>query len=632
MKRFISLMLALALLVGCMAILSGCGNSEDEGAQFRIYLGASMYDFDPTDYYVSKNAEQVMSLLFEPLFRLDDDGDLKYAMAEDYDIDEKDRKITIYLRESEWSNGMPVQAEEYVSAWRDIILDANNANPAASLFFDIEGAVDVSNMKDGVTKDTDLGLETDGTNKIVITYREGADTEQLLKNLASIAASPVCKSVSSKPSAMNTWTKFIDTFVCNGPFKVKMMNYTDGTFTLERNKGYHQYTAELIDFTEQVTPFMMFANFESIGKISYSQIENNTIFYMGDATLAERAKYKDEAIVSYMFSTYTYVFNTTDETSIISIPEVRYALSLAIDREAIIEKVVFGKAATGFIPDVVDKELRKDNAVLSTKANEAKAKQLLSAANLAGLDTTIELVINNDEESLAIAAIIESSWEKLGYGIAVEVKPVDVTETPKYVYSKDADDNPVVEKLQEELVDENGDPVLDENGDPILVDVVDFRDSTIQEYVKRAALFNEYNFDVIAVDWQMFTNDAFVALASLTQNYGGYGKYFESTDGVSQWGENGIARNNMAGWNNEAYEKLIDDAYKATDAKTRNEKLRAAEKLLMEQAPVIPIMYNCNFAFINRELDGVKVSGHGHFVFTKADLKLWDSENQTIKK
>ena len=87
MKKIVSLLLAVAMLMGVMLSLTSCEEAPaDAGAQIKVYLGNEFYDLDPTDYYVDSNAEQVMSLLFEPLFTIDEDGDLEKALAKSYKV------------------------------------------------------------------------------------------------------------------------------------------------------------------------------------------------------------------------------------------------------------------------------------------------------------------------------------------------------------------------------------------------------------------------------------------------------------------------------------------------------------------------------------------------------------------
>ena len=100
MKKIISLLLALMMLFGSMLALVSCGAPADDGAEIRIYLGSEISDLDPTDYYVNNNAEQLMSLMFEPLFKLNANGGLECAQAESYTVDTLTREIVIQLRAS----------------------------------------------------------------------------------------------------------------------------------------------------------------------------------------------------------------------------------------------------------------------------------------------------------------------------------------------------------------------------------------------------------------------------------------------------------------------------------------------------------------------------------------------------
>lgn len=605
MKKIISLLLAASMLLGCMLVLSSCGG-DSEGAQFKVYLGEPIYDFDPTDYYADANAEKVMSLLFEPLFTLNSRGKIKNAAAKSYKIDKNERKITITLRESEWSNGFRVLATDFVYSWRDVILDPDEANPAAPLLYDIEGALEV-NLGQADSYD-DLGLYADGYDKIVITYREGADPERLLKNLSSLATAPVCQSEHEKNP--DSWSKAINTMVFNGPFSIRTINYDEGTFALQRNNGYHQLTADLTDFTGKVNPYIIFADFggdsvygeDGTIKLTYNDIEEKTIFFMGDASLAERKASAEKADVIDALSTYSYVFNTADTDSILSIPEVRKALSMAIDRDKIIEEIVFGIAATGFIPDAVDKNFRKNNTVL--REDTEAARELISSVNFGTKRTSINLFINSDEESVAIANIVKAAWEDLDSRISVNIYTVSVKE--KYI------------ELEGETI-------------------VDFRDSAIQYILKEATeivedadgnvkAYGYYTFDVdgtsvvvdaFAVDWMMYTTDPFVGLASLS-SIGGYGIHYAGNGDK-------LNRNNVASWNNDEYNALIKAAYEATDEETRTAKLKEAEALLIEQSPVVPLVFNQNFAFVSNKLKGVDDNRLGFFEFTDADLneKYW---------
>ena len=269
MKKILSLIFALTLLLGTVLTLASCGAPKDDGAQISVYLGDPIYDFDPTDYYTDSNAEQLMGLLYEPLFTLNENGEIKYAAANKYSVDKEKREITINLRESYWSDGARVTADDFLYSWRDHLLEPTKANPAAALLYDIEGAMEV---KQGKLSNSELAIEAN-LYELKITYREGGDYNQLLKNLASIACAPIRQgAVTAAPSY---WSKNANSIVTNGPFIVSTLSYPDGELTLERNIGYRQ-PKDSKDYDNNVVPHKLVTFFTVDGytvDCSYKDIE-----------------------------------------------------------------------------------------------------------------------------------------------------------------------------------------------------------------------------------------------------------------------------------------------------------------------------------------------------------------------
>lgn len=572
MKKILSLLLALVILSLSVFALASCGTPENDGAQISVYLGDTIYDFDPSDYYVDSNAEKVMSLLYEPLFAIDKDGELEKAAADSYEIDEEERLITIELRESYWSNGDIVVADDFLYAWRDILLNPGKANPAAALLYDIENAREI---KMGALSNSELGIEA-SSDTLKITYREGADYEQLLRNLATVATAPINQECAS--SAESYWSKTANTIYTNGPFQISTLDYEEGELTLERNLGFHQDPNKK-DYDNVVTPHQLISFFTIEGHSVDASYENidKTIFYMGDASLFERKLYKNAATTADLLSTYAYVFNT--ENPLFAIKEVRQALSMAIDRDAIINEVVFAKAAESFLAPGASAEIATKLISTTAKVNEAKA--LLETVDFTGIDTSFTIKVNNDEESRKVADVIKATWTSLGFNVSVEY--LGYIRSTLLDFSTDTD--------------------------------VEILDSGIQYYVKEAS-FGVRDYDVIAVDWQMFTNDPFVALSSFTSNTNGNGAAFK--DATTTY------RKNISGYANADYDKLINDAYNTTDKALRNDYLKAAEALLVEDAPIMPIYYNQNFYYSSGELSSFDFDGFGHVVFTEAKLKDYE--------
>lgn len=588
MKKILSFVLALCLSFGTLVLLTGCGAPKDGGPQIKVYLGDEIYDFDPTDYYADDNAAQLMRLLFEPLFSLDKNGNLECAAAQSYRVDKEDRRIVITLRESYWSDSVRVKAEDFIYAWRDRIMEPNSANPAAALFYDVEGAAEV---KRGDASLYTFGASASGLYEITIRYREGGDPDTLLANLSSVATSPVREDLAKSSSSY--WTKQLNTMMTNGPFSIRSMNYETGEFAVQRNIGYHQKTTE-VNYVKEVTPEYLVSfwteNMEKVD-LDYNAIENNTLFYIGNAStpmsdgndlLADRKENAKKATVADTLSTYTYVFNT--ENPLFADKNVRLALSLALDREAMAEAVTFAKAADGFLPDTVidvatGKKFRKESLIAKT-ADLTAAREALAAAQIpAGTERAFTLTVNDDAENRALATLAKTAWEALGFTVTV-----------KYA-----------------------EPVTHEVYDVSTGERLTITDSGMQTLVKEASVGNR-DFDVIGIEWQMYSRDALVALSAFTSDMNG--------NGTADLLTSVAYRPNISGYTSEAYDKLLHDAYAlATKDKGRTDLLCEAEKVLLQDMPVIPVLYGQNFAYISNQLSGIKTDAYGNFSFTKASLK-----------
>jgi len=576
MKKIISLLLALTFVLGTAVALTSCGAPKDGGAEVKVYLGEKVYDFDPTDYYVDSTAELVMGLLYDPLFRVNEKGKLKCdGAADSYEVDEKKNTITIELRETYWSDGVRVKASDYIYSWSSILLNPNDANPAAALFYDIENAVKIKN---GEASINDFGAVASETYQITIKYRNGANYEQLLKNLSTVASSPIRQDIATSLTS-GYWSKLVNTAVTNGPFTIAKIN-SDKSFTLARNEGYHQKLG-LKNPNKQVRPGKLIGLNEAV----YGDIENNVVFYMTDAPLSDRSKYEDKANVKDDLSTYTYVFNTDRE--LFKNPNVRKALSVAIDRNAIIDAITFGKAATGFLPDSVldpdtGKSFNKDvSDLISKSANMDKARELLAGVDVANADP-FTLTVNDDEESLAIAEIVKQAWTELGFKVTVEAAGTV--------------QNTVGEGAS----------------------VTEISDSKLQVLVNNATREDFYGedrgFDVIGIDWQMYSTDPFVALSAFAKKYSGSGVSLPNTD---------VTYTNIAGYEDESYDALIKRAYNETEAEDRSDILHEAEKKLVESACIIPLVFNQTFTFEHKHISKVDFDGFGNLILTDMKQKKY---------
>ena len=150
-------------------------------------------------------------------------------------------------------------------------------------------------------------------------------------------------------------------------------------------------------------------------QVSYADIESKTVFYLADAPLSVRAENEKKATVYDDTSVLSYVFNT--ENPLFAIKEVRQALSLVIDREAIADLVTFGKAANGFLPDICG---GSSADLISTTAAKEAAEALLAGVDFTGISKSFTISVDNNEESVAIAEAVAAAWKSLGFKVTVK--------------------------------------------------------------------------------------------------------------------------------------------------------------------------------------------------------------------
>ena len=404
-------MMALLMLV---LALAACGSTEEEeevdrGAYISMYLADEVYDFDPANAYNNASALKIVSLLYAPLFSLDADGNVKKELVNSYEIYEDPKageyKLTLKLKTSYWSDGTQISANDVVFAWKRI-LEVEATSEAASLLFDIKNA---RKVKAGDCSIDDLKVYAVNTTTLEIYFEEkldesgksNIDYDGFMRNLTSYSLVPLREMIVSRTT---DWAKKPATMVCSGPFTIRKVSYEKDNkgLTLERN-AYYMRDKEKDALDKSVTPYRLIVDYTKSESEIMQAYEAGEIFYVGEIPFSARGAYADKAEISDAMSTHTYYLNENAEINgekLFAIKEVRQALSLAIDREAIAKTVVFAKAANALVPYGVfnGSSAKKDfrtvgGSIISTSADIAAAKKLLSDKGIKASDYSFEIMV-----------------------------------------------------------------------------------------------------------------------------------------------------------------------------------------------------------------------------------------------
>lgn len=599
MKRIFAFLLCALMVVSCFVSCGSEINVDNPGAYISMYLTDEVYDFDPAYAYNNESALRVVSLLFAPLFSLDKNGKVKNELVKSYEIFEDPKaseyKLTLTLEDSYWSDGTPVSANDVVFAWKRI-LEVESTSEAAALLYDIKNA---RKVKEGDLSIDALGIYAVNTTTVEIFFEEKLDANGspaidyngFMRNLTSYALVPLREMIVSRT---DDWAKKPATMVCSGPFTLRKVSYDkdNRTLVLERN-AYYLRDKEVDALDKKVTPYRLVIDYTKTEEEIMAAYEAGEIFYVGDIPLSLRGDYASVADVRDEMSTHTYYLNEKaiiGGKALFAEQAVREALSLAIDREAIANAVVFAKAATALVPygvfdaNSAKKQFRAVGGdLISSAADMSAAKAKLSAAGIDPSQYTFAITVAAyDEVHVAIAEMVKDAWCELGF--KVKVNAIDV--------------------------ETNDD--LGTTGEV----ATDIKDDIFAETIRSG------DYQVAAVDLVAYTPDAFGILAPFAKGFSGQGMDMDLRDENNQ--PYYVIPSHKTGFDNEEYNALIEKAYATTSASERATILHDAEKALMASMPVIPIVFNQTATLTSKDLSGVKTSYYGTSVFSGAKLKDYE--------
>ena len=574
MKKVLSLILAMLMI---LSVAAGCttlekdptdpeGKKYDKGAIIDMYLTTEIYNFDPQLSITDDAQLKIFSLIYEGLTTIDEKGKWQKAGMKSYKVDVDDGEnftILVTLNSNRWSDGRTVQASDYVYSWKRL-LDPDSTSEASSLLYDIKNARAV---KTGDATIDDLGIAAVDTYVIEIEFEQKIDLDQFFENCSSVALVPLREDVITRYGDA-VWAQKSTSIVTNGPFCPKDITYGN-TLRLERSSYYYLDQEKEEPLDKYVIPYRLLTSYsEGTAEAQLARLTDGSIFYDGEIPLSQRAAYASSAVITDLMTTHTYVFNTNND--LFAKPEVRRALSMAIDRQQIVSIITYAKPATGYIPykvfDTTSGTSFRDvgGDILSSTADVAGAKSLLSSVGVKSGSFTIS--VRDNEVDKAIAEYVAGVWSDLGFTVTVQA--IKSTANPE--------------------------------------------DSTI--YIDNfQKAYDEGDFDVIAIDMNMLSADAFGALSQFATSFSG--------NGVDMNSETYDLYGHITGYNNEDYNALIESAFAEKDRTARASILHQAEQKLLEDMPVIPLVFLQDAYIYSDVLSGIGSTYYGTRDFNDTQLK-----------
>jgi oligopeptide transport system substrate-binding protein len=494
--------------------LIGCDKRNfpvEEADKKQILLlgnGADPADLDP-QITTGISEQHIHLALFEGLVSYHPKTlEIVPAVAEHWDISENWRVYTFYLRkDAQWSNGDFVTASDFVFSYQRM-LSAGLGAEYASMLFVIENA---EAFYLGRIKDfSAVGVRALASN--ILQIRLHSPIPYFLSMITHHAWFPVHAPTILKYGAMDErgtrWTR-PGNHIGNGPFKLKSWEINH-VITVVKNDYY--WDASTVRLRQ--------IHFYPIEK---SNIEERAFrakqLHITDTVPPHKVQeYRDKKFlflqVHPALGTYYYLFNVNKKP--FDDARVRRALSITINRRAIVEKIIPGGQAPAynFTPPQTGGYTCETSYFGNLNKDIKRARQLLAQAGYPDGKNfpTIKLLYNTSESHRFIAEAIQDMWKKsLNINVILENQEWKV-----YLNSR---------KLG--------------------------------------------NFEILRAGW--------------------IGDYNDPSNFLELWTKN--AGNNHSGWNNAAYDSLLEKAMRTINQQKRFEYFQKAEAILLDEMPVIPIFF-----------------------------------------
>ncbi len=401
-----STFIASAAMAGGVHPTTGEALADDQTFTYRILDEHSSVDPQVVE---DVSGSEIVRDLFEGLMSQDQDGNLVPGVATGYTTNDAKDVYTFTLRDNaKWSNGDPVLASDFVFGWKRAV-DPELSSPY-SWFMELMSIENAAAIIAGEKPVDDLGVTAIDDRTLEV--RLSAALPYFPQMTTHSTTFPAPQKVIAQHG--DAWTK-PGNIVSNGAY-VLTEHLPQERSVRERNVMYWDNEHTIV---EKVVALVI--NDENVALTRYLAGELDRTEVPAGQYPRLQQEYPAQAISFPRLCSYYYTFNLSEDgPEAFKDPRVRQALSLAVDRKIITEKILAGgqpeaytfapEATAGFtVPQV-------EMSAMTQSERDSLARELLAEAGY-GPDNplTFNMIYNTSESHKKIAVALGQMWkQKLG--------------------------------------------------------------------------------------------------------------------------------------------------------------------------------------------------------------------------
>ncbi|WPC17081.1 peptide ABC transporter substrate-binding protein [Pediococcus inopinatus] len=436
-KRWI---ISTTLAAGLVLVLAGCGNhsSDNSGsgslASDQVLNLSADAPLDTIDIAKATGYGQTGNV-FESLYRLGKNGTPIAGLASSGKVSKDGKTWTFKIRKNaKFSNGQKITAKDFVYSWQRT-LNPNTKSQYAYLFSGIQNADKINSGKLSPSK---LGVSAPDSQTFVVHLDEPIAYFKALMTYPLF--SPVSKKVVDKyGSKYATTSKYM---VYTGPFKMTGWSGTNDHWSFVKNNQYwdkSKVKLSKINYSVNENPSTVVSLYQSkkldMAQLSSAQIKN----------FKSNSDYQTVPYSITRFLAFNFKSSNAKVRKAMNNKHIRQAISLAVDRKQLINKVI-GDASTtpkGFVPTDLGKDPKTgkdfaDEAYVkdTVNYNSAEAKKLWKQGMKEIGEKTLDVTLmsTNDADDKNISEYFQVQLQKELSGMKVNLENIP----SKVAYSRAA--------------------------------------------------------------------------------------------------------------------------------------------------------------------------------------------------
>lgn len=414
------------IMIAFVLFLAGCnfnssdsskeesgGSEGDAGQVLNISTTADIPTLDSTKAH-DGIAFTVLNNVNEGLYRQDENHEPIEALVTEHTENEDKTVHTFTLRDSNWSNGDPVTAQDFEYAWKRVMKDASPYN----FMFVTAGIKNAEAIMNEEMDAEDLGVKAIDEKTLEVTLE---------------AANPLFQSLMTFPTFLPQNQKFVEeqgdqyaleaeNILFNGPFTLVDWTHEQG-WKYEKNADYWDADAVKLD---TINAYVVKDPAAGINLYETNKVDRIVL-----SSEAVDQNKDDENFETILEPEILFLrFNHTHP--VLGNENIRKAVNMAIDKKSLTEVILKngstplnGVVPKGFFKSPAGEDFRDINGDFNTGTVEEAQKLWEQGLKETGAtDVTVSINIADSEDHKKVAEYIQAQLEDNLPGFKLDIKAV----------------------------------------------------------------------------------------------------------------------------------------------------------------------------------------------------------------